>query len=168
MGTTKNLIHEKGIEKIKELAEAANICHFVTALDQHPLASRPMSVLQVDDDGSLWFFSARSSDKNLHIHQDNEVQLFFSNGSSSEYLSVYGHASITTNQTKIEALWTPLAKTWFHGGPTDPEITLIQVEPVDAYYWDTKNNKMIQLIKMLAGAVVGKTLDDGVEGKIRI
>ena len=76
------------MKKIKELADDADICLFVTNLTQIPLSARPMSRQRIDDDGTLWFFSERDSQKNTDIEQDNRVQLFFSNRNSSEYLSI--------------------------------------------------------------------------------
>jgi general stress protein 26 len=168
MGETQNLTGAAGRKKLQELAMDAKICHFVTALDQRPLDSRPMSVLKVDDEGNFWFMSGKDSRKNDEIYDDPEVQLFFSNGSSSEYLSVYGYAEIIKDRKKIDELWTPIAKTWFNEGKDDPDLTLIRVQPADAYYWDTKNNKMIQLIKIATGAVFGKTSDDGIEGEVQL
>ena len=60
-----------------------------------------------------------------------------------------------------------LAKTWFNEGYDDPELTLIKIDPDDGYYWDTKDGKVISLIKMVAGAITGKELNSGVEGRIR-
>lgn len=168
MGETKNLEGSAGRKKLRELALDAKICHFVTALGQRPLDSRPMSVLDVDDEGNFWFMSGKDSHKNEEIYDDPEVQLFFSNGSSSEYLSVFGYAEIIKDRTKIDELWTPIAKTWFNEGKDDPNLSLIRVQPADAYYWDTKNNKMIQLIKIATGAVLGKPMDDGIEGEVKL
>ena len=44
----------------------------------------------------------------------------------------------------------------------------IKVSPLDAYYRDTKSNKFVSLLKTGISAVTGKTMDDGVEGKIRV
>jgi hypothetical protein len=38
---------------------------------------------------------------------------------------------------------------------------------VHGYYWDTKHNRAIAFAKMVAGAVLGKTLDDSIEGTLR-
>jgi general stress protein 26 len=168
MGTTKDLVSTEGVEKLKEIAKDAKICHLATGLDKRPISTRPMSTLQVDADGTLWFFSNISSGKNDEIESDPDVQLFYSQNSQSEYLTVFGHAEVVLDRDKIESLWTPIAKVWFTEGKNDPDISLIKVTPVDAYYWDTKNNKMIQLIKMFAGAVTGKTMDDGIEGHIKV
>ena len=166
MGSTENLAGMEANEKIKELAEKVHFCHFATDLKNQPLSTRPMSCAKVEKDGCLWFFSQKSSEHNQHIERDNKVQLFFSNPNSSEYLSVYGSASISTDKAKIEELWNPMLKTWFNEGKDDPQISLIKVTPESGYYWDTKSNKVIQLAKMAAGAVLGKPLDDGLQGKI--
>ena len=35
-------------------------------------------------------------------------------------------------------------------------------------YWDTKHNKMVQLLKIAASIVIGKTMDDSIEGELNI
>jgi general stress protein 26 len=168
MGDTKNLAQQEGIEKMKELAEAARICHFVTGLNTTPLTSRPMATQEVDDEGNFWFLSKLSSHKNEEIDDDPEVQLFYSNNASSEYLTVFGYAEIIRDRKKLEELWNPMVKAWFTEGKDDPEVSIIRVRPVDAYYWDTKTNKLISLMKIAASTITGKTMDDGVEGQIKI
>ncbi len=168
MGNIENLSFKEAIAKIKELVSAADICMFTTALTQLPLSTRPMSTQQTDSEGNLWFFSEKESDKNEHIQVDNRVQLFYTNKSSSEFLSIYGTAEIFTDKQKIEELWTPIVKTWFQQGKDDPSITIIKVVPQDAYYWDTKHNKLVSLIKIITSVAIGKTMDDGVEGKLSV
>lgn len=84
MGTIKNVSSEDAVAKLRDLAESARICHFVTALNERPNSDRPMALQSVDDDGNLWFFSHRNSNKNYEIEQDWDVQLYFSNTSASE------------------------------------------------------------------------------------
>ncbi len=161
-----NVVATEAREKLKQLAEDAGICMFVTRLGDFPQTARPMSVAEVDEDGNLWFFSDVHSDKNIHIISDNRVQLYFANKSSSEYLSIYGEASIITDKEKIKEFWKPIAKAWFTEGVDDPHITLLKIHPKDAYYWDTRNNKLIALIKIGVSVITGKTNDGGVEGKL--
>lgn len=168
MGDIKNLSQHQGYKKIKDLVEAADICLFITNLTELPLSARPMSTQKVEEDGSLWFFSEVDSHKNTDIAQDNRVQLFYSNKGSSEYLSLYGTATIVQDSTKAKELWTPIVKTWFNEGPEDPTLTLIKVAPEDGYYWDMKDGKLISLIKMVTGAVTGKEMDGGIEGKVNV
>lgn len=168
MGDTKNLVSDEAIEKIKHLAESANTCHFVTTLSKTPLSTRPMATQKVDDDGCVWFMSDKHSSKNDEIFADGWVQLFYSNQSSSEYLSIFGKAEIIFDKKLIEEMWTPIAKAWFTEGKDDPSISLIKVIPQEGYYWDTKNNKVISLIKIATSIVTGKSNDDGVEGTLKV
>jgi len=166
MGDVKNISRDEANKKIKEIAEDTDICLFATALTQLPIAARPMSTQKVDDDGSIWFFSQEGSDKNIDIAKNDRVQLFYGNSNSSEYLSLYGHAEITKDVAKAKELWTPVARTWFNDGPEDPTLTLIRVVPEDGYYWDTKNGKLVTLLKMAAGAVTGREMDGGIQGHL--
>ena len=169
MGEVKNLTADNAVEKIREIAKDANICMFVTDLSRLPLAGRPMATQEVDEEGNIWFMSDRSSDKNKEIDNDNKVQLFYSHTSNYEYLSIFGRAEIVNDHSKIKELWTPMAKTWFKEGKDDPNISLIKVIPEDAYYWDTKNNKMVSLVKFAMGAIGVTPKDDGgIEGKLKV
>lgn len=163
---TKDLQNQEAVEKIKDLAKSANVCMFTTNLAKIPLSSVPMATQDVDDEGNIWFLSGITSNKNTDILRDPRVQLFYTNTGSSEFLSVYGHATITTDKAEIEKLWSPIVKAWFTEGKDDPEISVIKITPEEAYYWDTKNNKAVSMVKILAGAITGKTMDDGVEGKL--
>ena len=123
----------------------------------------------VHEEGNIWFLSKNDSDKNLHIAEDSRVQLFYSNGSNYEYLSIYGTAEILNDREKIKELWTPIVKAWFKEGEHDPSISLLKVTPIEAYYWDTKNNKIVSLIKIAISAITGVTKDDGgVEGTLKV
>ena len=168
MSEVENLENTKAVEKIKELAESADVCMFTTSLTRLPLSSRPMSTRAVDEEGNIWFFSRISSHKNEEISADDRVQLFYASRNSSEYLNVFGKASIIKDIEKAKELWSAMAKAWFNEGVDDPELTLIKVKPLHVYYWDTKHNQLVALIMMAASAVSGKEMDDGVEGTINV
>jgi general stress protein 26 len=167
-GEVKNLTHEEAIKKFKELVEHNAVCMFTSNLMTLPLTTRPMSVQQVDDEGSFWFLSADDSNKNQELGLDSRVQLFFQNVSDFEFLTVYGNAYILRDQEKIEELWNPIAKAWFSEGKKDPRITVIKIKPEEAFYWDTKSGKIVSMFKILASAVIGKTLSEGVEGTLSV
>jgi general stress protein 26 len=162
----ENLDHKAAIEKMQELVKHDPICLFTTSLTTLPLQTRPMSVQKVCDQGNFWFLSAIDSCHNEEIKKDNRVQLFFSNKSDSEFMTIYGTASISRDKKKIDEIWNPIAKAWFTEGKEDPKISVIKVTPEDGFYWDTKNGRTISLIKIAAAAIVGRTMDDGVEGHL--
>ncbi len=169
MSDIKNLTDKKAVSKLKDMAENIRICLFCTDLTRLPLNTRPMGVQEVDDEGNIWFISSKRSNKNFDIVHDDRVQLFFSKTGDSEYLSVYGKATIYKDREKIEELWNPIAKAWFEEGKDDPDVTVIKVAPEDVYYWDSKYGKIITLITIAAAAVTGKENNAAaVEGHIKI
>jgi general stress protein 26 len=167
MSDKNNEYSVEGIDKLKSLVEAINICLFCTNLKTHDGATtRPMSVAHVCDQGNIWFFNQKDSEKNKEIEQNPTVQLFFAHPGKGSYMVVNGEASITLDRNKIEELWTPAVEIWFEKGKNDPNISLIKVNPSSAYFWDTDGNRMINLLKMAASFVTGTNFVSGTEGDI--
>lgn len=167
--STENLNSREAVKKIKELSEKAKFCMFCTELDTVPINTRPMGLQETDEEGNLWFISSDTSNKNFQIKDDDRVQLLFMNNSDSEYLSVFGNATIYKDRATIEDKWSPMANAWFDG-KEDPNVSIIKVAPKDTYYWDTKAGKLVSLLSFAAAAISGTKTDnsDGVEGKATV
>lgn len=164
----EDLLDEKAVKKIQELAKKASTCFFCTAITgDKPFHTRPMSVQDVDEEGNIWFLSADDSSVNADIMADGRVQLLFQGSAHSDFLAIDGVATISRDRQKIEEFWGPLLKTWFTEGINDPRITVIKVETTDGYYWDNKHGNAIAFAKMTLGAMLGKTLDDSIEGELK-
>jgi general stress protein 26 len=164
-----NLSGERAVAKMRELVKKAATGFFCSAIKTgQRIETRPMAVQDVDEEGRLWFLSASDSSLNEQLAGDRNVQLMFQGSSHSDFLTLYGTAEVSRDRAKIAELWQPILKTWFTEGAEDPRITVICVRPAGGYYWDTKHNKAIVLAKMLVGAVMGKTLDDSIQGKVRV
>jgi general stress protein 26 len=165
----KSLAGTEAIEKMKELTDDSSTCFFCTKITEgQSFSTRPMSVQQIDDEGNCWFLSAVDSNKNAELLHDPSVQLLFQASSYSDFLTLYGKAEVTTDKTKINELWKPILKAWFTEGENDPRISIIKVVPFEGYYWDTKHGKVVSMIKTAIGAMMGKTYDDSIEGKINV
>jgi general stress protein 26 len=165
----ENLYGKEGVEKMKALIDKSPACFFCSDIKtDKSFDTRPMAVQKTDEEGNLWFLSASDSKKNEEIKNNPFVQLLFQGSDYSDFLSIYGRAEVTVDPAIIKDLWKPVLKTWFTEGEDDPRITVIKVIPVQGYYWDTKHNMAVGLIKRLVGAAIGKTLDDSIEGKIKV
>lgn len=146
--------------------ESCFLCTAVATGDSG--ATRPMSVQEVDDAGTLWFLSASDSHKNAELAQQRAVRLFFQGSEHSGFLTLTGTATVSRDKKRIKALWKPILKTWFTDGEDDPRITVIGVAPSGGCYWDNKHGNAVAGIKMIIGAAIGKTLDDSVEGTLAL
>lgn len=126
-----------------------------------------MSVQKLDDEGVFWFLSSNDSHKNAELAANPSVQLLFQGSDYSDFLQLYGKATVSEDKAKIKELWNPILKTLFTKGVDDPRISVIRINPDKGYYWDTKHNMAIGMIKRVAGAIMGKTLDDSIEGNLK-
>lgn len=164
-----DLSGQGAVKRIQDTVKTNQTCFFCTAArTAGSSGARPMSVQQVDDEGNLWFLSAKDSHKNQEIAIDPTVTLYFQGSPHSDFLHLTGHATISTDKAKIKELWEPIVKTWFTEGVDDPRITVIKIAPSEGYYWDNKHGNLVAGIKMLIGAAIGKTLDDSIEGTLNV
>jgi len=84
-------------------------------------------------------------------------------------VSVSGNAIVVDDLAKKQALWSKLSEAWFPGGPSDPDLALVEVRIVHANYWDVKSSKLVQLFAMAKAAVTGKPPTDiGEHGEVRM
>ncbi len=144
---------------------------FTTRHGNGHLHSRPMTTQNkaLDADESLWFFMSKHSDPVDDLKKDPVVNLVYADTSEDTYVSVSGTAALIEDQAKKEQLWSKMAEAWFPGGPTDPDLALIQVRIVHANYWDVKESKVVQLYEMAKAVVTGKPPTElGEHGEVRM
>lgn len=165
--SNENLYNDEARSKIKDMVENIDFAMMATNLKQTPLHMVPMSTKKVDPQGTIWFLSNRNSTHNQNILKDSYLHLIYVDKSDMQFLNLYGVASITNDKQIIHELYGKADDTWFEG-EDDPNITAISVKPSEAYYWDTKNNKLITLLKMGMGAVTGDEPDVMDQGSIKL
>jgi general stress protein 26 len=159
----------EAIKKIQELTEKSDTCFFCTIPSSaDSMGTRPMTIQKTDESGTLWFVSANDSHMNKDIETNPQVKLYFQGSTHSDFLYLEGTAAISANKEEIKELWKPLMKVWFTEGEDDPRITILKVKPVNGYYWDNKHGNAVAFLKMIAGAAMGKTFDDSIEGNLKV
>ena len=163
----KKLTEKKAFDKFKKLVKDINVCMFITenSDDNH---TRPMATIDIEEDGTLWFYTDIRSIKVEEVSTHHQVHLVYAHPGKESYLDVWGNASVVTDKQKIKDKWSPLVKAWFPNGVDDPNLALLKVSPFDVYYWDAESGKMVAFLKMAIGAVTGKTIAEGVEGKLAL
>lgn len=163
----KPLNSKEAKEKIKELAEGIDFCMMITDLKNQPFHVIPMSTKEVDDMGNIWFLSNANSTHNKNLEKDPRIHLIYSDKGKFEFLSIFGSTTISKDRGKIEELYGSSDDAWFDG-VDDPNLTALKIVPDEVYYWDTKNGKIISLLKMAGGAITGNEPDLNEEGELEI
>ena len=163
----KNLENAEAAKKFKKLVTDINVCMFITN-NRENNHTRPMATMEVEDNGSLWFFIDIRSIKVEEVSAENKVHLVYAHPGKESYIDVWGKADVITDKNTIKDKWKPLVKAWFPDGVDDPNLALLKVQPNNIYYWDAETGKMVAFFKMAASAITGKQLADGAEGKLKV
>ena len=140
---------------------------FITNTDEDE-HTRPMATIDVEDNGTLWFYTDIRSIKVEEVSKERKAHLVYSHPGKESYLDVWGMASVVTDRSLIKEKWSTMVKAWFPDGPEDPNLALLKIVPYRNYYWDAETGKMVQFLKIAASIVTGQTLAEGAEGKLNI
>lgn len=122
-------------------------------LHAHPLTTQNK---ELGPKGILYFFVSKSTEVGQRLRSDGNVNVSYADPRNDVWVSVSGQAVVSEDRAAIEALFNPMAKAWFPGGPADPDLELVEVHIRHAEYWDVKESKATQLVKMAAAAVSGE------------
>ena len=158
-------------ELLWKLIRNIKFAMFTTRDGNGHLHSRPMTTQNqgIEADEGLWFFMSKSGDPVKELKADPIVNLVYADPSEDTYVSVSGTAAMLEDGAKKKQLWNKLAEAWFPGGPTDPDLALVQVQSGQASYWDVKESKLVQLYEMAKATVTGKPpVDLGEHGEVRM
>jgi general stress protein 26 len=142
----KKTPHQKsGLHKLNELINDIKFA-MLTTIDNHgKISSRPMATPDIRFNGSLWFFTAKSSGKVHSIVNDQRVHVAYASSDNDKYVSISGKAEIIQDKKKMRELWKPMYSAWFPKGIDDPELILIKVNVDEAEYWDTPSGRSVHV-----------------------
>ncbi|HEX8313878.1 MAG TPA: pyridoxamine 5'-phosphate oxidase family protein [Flavisolibacter sp.] len=153
----KNLQSKEALEKFTKLVKEINICMFITNNNSDEQThTRPMATIEVEEDGTLWFFTDVRSLKVDEVQKEQEVHLTYAHPGKESYLDVWGGSTVLTDRQLIKEKWSPVVKAYFPNGADDPNLALLKVTPHDCYYWESETGKMVQFFKMAVAAATGQ------------
>jgi general stress protein 26 len=156
------------LEKLRAMIEGIETA-MLTTIDLHGrLRSRPMASIQMDETGSLWFFTNEFSGKVHEVMQNNHVNVSYAHPGKSSYVSVTGEAELITDTDKIKELWSPVLKAWFPEGLDDPKLSLLKVNVSIAEYWDSSSNGMVKLYHIAKAIIKGEQYNEGKHDRIDV
>ncbi|CAA9292612.1 MAG: hypothetical protein AVDCRST_MAG48-656 [uncultured Friedmanniella sp.] len=145
--------------KVAELVAKSRIALVTTVAESGKLVSRPLAVQHRAFDGELWFFTQEPSHKTEQVARNPQVNVAFSSGDG--WVSVSGTASVTKDQSTIDAFWNSHAEAWFDGGRHDPAVALLKVEADSAEYWSVEDPKLVTAVKYAKARLTGQQPDLG-------
>jgi general stress protein 26 len=150
------------LDKFYELVEDIDTAMLTTRRVDGHLRSRAMANQKRASGADLWFVTSDGAAKLADITHDPHVNLSYYNGSSREWVSVAGVATITRDRAKIRELWADDWKVWFpdegdprHGTPDDPRLVLIGVAIHAAEFLEVNKPRPVLLYEFVKGWLTG-------------
>lgn len=153
---------EKTLEDVLKLTKKQHVA-MLASLDAGRPVSRPMGVMQPDDDATFWFFTLADSDVVTQLQAGDRVNVSFADG---DYLSVTGNAELVQDAVRARELWNPAVEAWMGDlEPEDPKVRLIKVTAESIAYWDTPGT-VGSVVGMVGGLIGNKRPDVGEHGVV--
>jgi general stress protein 26 len=141
------------LTQLGELIKPIRVAMMTVVDEDCALISRPMSPLEMDVDGAIWFFT--------DLHSAKVRQLGAVNIEDASYVSICGRGEVHTDRSMIDRLWTAAAKPWFPNGKDSPNLALLKIVPGSAEFWDGPHSKMVRMFAMAASVIANKPIGLG-------
>jgi general stress protein 26 len=77
-----------------------------------------------------------SGAKDDEIDAVHDIGLVFIDEGDRAYLSITGRAFVTRDTAKAKEIWKKTDDIWLPGGPNDPNVGVLRIEPITAELWD--------------------------------
>lgn len=100
------------------------------------LRARPLEARANRDAGIIWFITDVRGAKDEEISASHDIGLVFIDEGDHAYLSITGRAFVTRDTARTKEIWKKTDDAWFPGGPDDPNVRLLRIEPITAELWD--------------------------------
>ena len=144
-------------EVLWDLIKDTRFCMLAHRHTDGSLHSHPMTMQnkKLDESGYVYFFVARKTEVGQRLREDGNVNLAFANVKDDTWVSISGTAMVLEDPQKKKELFDAMDKAWFDG-PQDPDMELVAVRIDEAEYWNVKENKLLQMLKMGKAAATGE------------
>lgn len=141
-------MNKANLKKLKELVLEVRICMLTTLQSDGLLKSRPMYLVEAEEDGDLWFFNNNNGCSANEIKENPSINLSFKDLKEQRYASISGHAEIVMDKERMKALMSNIMKSWFPNGLEDKSLSLLKVNLIKAEYWETDESRLEMLFDL--------------------
>lgn len=161
--TDREVPLERKLDDLYDLIDGIETAMLTTRTIDGSLVSRPLQTQKRSDDMDLWFMTSTETHKVDEMRANPDVNVAYFKDGSKEWVSVSGRARITQDKKRIRELYKPDWKAWLEdqggdrdGGPDDPRIALIVVEPQTVTYMKSNQPRVVAMFKVMRALATGE------------
>jgi general stress protein 26 len=158
---------KENIDRIWDIIEKVGVCMLTTQC-VGGLRARPLEARPDRDAGLIFFVTDIHSAKENEIEATSDVGLVFIDSKDKAYLSITGRARVMRDVDKIKAAWRKTDEVWWPGGPTDPDVCLLRIEPFTAELWDGPASNFVTAFEFAKARLTGEEPKVGENRKVTV
>src|SRR5215471_4801518 len=159
--------NETPIARVWELVEKAGVAMLTTRF-AGGLRARPLEPRADRDAGLIWFVVDVRGGKDNEIDAVHDVGLVLIDEKGHAYLSITATATVIRDPVKTEAVWRKTDDVWWSGGPDDPNVCLLRVEPATAELWDGPASAAVVAFEFAKARLTGEKPNLGENRKVTV
>lgn len=123
--------------------------------------SQPMTaqLAGADDQGPLWFFTARDTGLVRALGAGHPALACFASKGHDLFACVHGQLVPDEDRSTIDRLWNPFVAAWYEDGKNDPKLQLLRFDPERAQIW-LNEHSLVAGVQLLLGRDPRKLYQD--------
>jgi len=143
----------------RETVNALSTCLAITMDRRGDANARVINPSTLTDEWTVRFMTDRRTRKVGEIARTGRMTLVYQHQVGGAYVTLVGRASILDDIAVKQAIWQPGSCKWHLGGPTDPNVVLIEFVTVRIETWNTPGQIIPDPTKGLWAAVLTRDGD---------
>jgi len=132
------------------------------------LRARPLEARPERGDGIIWFVTDVRGVKDDEIAASPEVCFVVIDAKDKAYLSISGRASVIRDSATAAAIWKRSDDVWWPGGPNDPNVRVLRLEPQLAELWDGPASSAVAAFEFAKARMTGEKPNLGENRKVTV
>ena len=133
---------------------AVPTCLAITVDSNGDANARAINTSKLTDDWTARSMTDRRTRKVGEIARTGRMTLVYHHQAGGAYVTLIGRASIIDDIAVKQAIWQPGSSKWHPGGPTDPNVVLIEFVAERIETWNTPGQVVPDPTKGLWAAVL--------------
>jgi general stress protein 26 len=135
---------------------------------RRPTASATIEARPDRKAGLIFAITDVHSAKQDEIEATPDIALVFIDAKAKAYLSITARACVMRDASKIAEVWRKTDEVWWPGGPTDPNVCLLRIEPLTAELWDGPARAARTVFEFAKAWLTGEEPDLGENRKVTV
>jgi general stress protein 26 len=146
---------QDNVNRVWDIIENVGVC-MLTTQSAGRLRARPIEVRPDRKANLIFVVTDIHSAKQDEIEATPDAGLVFIDANAKAYLSITARARVMRDVSKLEQVWRTADAVWWPGGPTDPDVCLLRIEPLTAELWDGPASTAVAVFEFAKAWVTGE------------